>query len=89
MNIKIDEVQQFRVILLQNSRTEETTNENDRAKDEKNRRGKVGAKKGRSAHMGLGLINVRRALEQYHGTLELDRTEKEFRVSVMIPKGDG
>lgn len=36
-------------------------------------------------HEGLGLANVRRTLEQYHGSLELTMSEKECRVSVMIP----
>lgn len=40
----------------------------------------------RHRHMGLGLVNVRRTVEKYHGTLEQTVTEREYKVSIMIPE---
>lgn len=36
-------------------------------------------------HMGLGLTNVRLALDKYHGSLESSSSEKEYCIHIMIP----
>lgn len=73
LSIKINTVQDFRVIHIRNSRTTKPVKKQDKA-----------------GHMGLGLKNVRFTLAKYHGSLEQSVTEKEYRVSVMIPgKGEG
>lgn len=70
LEIKIDRIQDFRVVQLCNSRKVSS--------------GEVPAPK-KKRHMGLGLPNVRQTLEKYHGTLEVSMTEKEYRVNLMIP----
>lgn len=65
LQLKVDTVQDFRVIHIRNSRAE---------KEKQGRR-----------HEGLGLVNVRCTLEKYHGSLEVSMTEREYRVSVMVP----
>ncbi|MDO4273445.1 MAG: GHKL domain-containing protein [Eubacteriales bacterium] len=69
LNLKIDMVQEFRVVQICNSRAMDT--------------GKQEARK--QSHMGLGLVNVKYTLEKYHGSLQQIVTDKEYRVSVMIP----
>lgn len=44
-----------------------------------------GRKKEGNAHMGLGLENVRNTLERYHGSIKVEKGEKEFRVHLMLP----
>lgn len=80
LQIKVDTVQDFRVIQIRNSSAGKEKVGKERA--EKDRTGKDRAGKG---HEGLGLANVRCTLEKYHGSLELSMAGKEFRVSVMIP----
>lgn len=46
---------------------------------------KAGEKK-KDGHMGLGLENVRNTLAQYHGTMQTEATETEYRVNIMIPE---
>lgn len=66
LNLKINEVRDFRVVSIQNSR-------------------KVEEKPG-AGHMGLGLENVRRTLEQYHGTMQIKKTDTEYQVNLMLPR---
>lgn len=37
-------------------------------------------------HSGIGLENVRRTLEKYHGTIRQETVDGEYRVSVLLPK---
>ncbi|MDO5540545.1 MAG: GHKL domain-containing protein [Eubacteriales bacterium] len=43
------------------------------------------ASSSKSNHMGLGLTNVRLALDKYHGSLESSSSEKEYCINIMIP----
>lgn len=43
------------------------------------------ASSSKSNHMGLGLTNVRLALDKYHGSLESSSSEKEYCIHIMIP----
>ncbi|MDO5424659.1 MAG: GHKL domain-containing protein [Eubacteriales bacterium] len=65
--LKINEVRDFRVVSIRNSRTE-------------------AQEAPRAGHMGLGLENVRKTLEQYHGTMQIEKKETEYQVSLMLPK---
>ena len=37
-------------------------------------------------HSGIGLENVRRTLEKYHGTIRQETVDGEYRVSVLLPE---
>ena len=37
-------------------------------------------------HMGLGLSNVEKTLERYHGTMEVEKRNGVYKVILMIPK---
>lgn len=69
LELKIDRVQDFRVVQIRNSRNATVR--------EKSATGK-------KQHMGLGIPNVKQTLEKYHGTLEFTMTDKEYRVNIMI-----
>ena len=43
------------------------------------------SRKSQSAHEGLGLENVKQALEKYHGELEVSKDENLFSVTMMFP----
>ena len=78
LQIKIDTVQDFRVIQIRNARTSAQEKRADQAAD-KARKQKEGS------HMGLGLVNVRQALRKYHGSLEKSETENEYCINLIIP----
>lgn len=73
ITVKIDNIQEFRVIRISNFKSPQQPSLS------YNRKKK---------HMGLGLVNVRQALGNYHGTLEQSETAKEYQINIMIPKGD-
>lgn len=73
LTVKIDNIQDFRVIRISNFKSPQ------QPPLPYNRKKK---------HMGLGLANVRQALGNYHGTLEQGETAKEYQINIMIPKGD-
>ena len=77
MELKIDIVQDFRVIRIRNSRGVKPGSP---AQDsnELTLHSSLG-------HMGLGLENVRQTLGKYHGSLEQTETEKEYCINIMIP----
>lgn len=83
LDLKIDVVQEFRVIQIRNSRRASDENMQKSAGDGSKEPGKE--RKTREKHMGLGLVNVQNALEKYHGSLERSMSETEYRISVMIP----
>lgn len=70
LHLKINTVQDFRVICLSNSRT----NDSEKMVTEH-----------QTSHMGLGLVNVRQTLEKYHGSLEQTVSDDVYQVSIMIP----
>lgn len=73
LTVKIDNVQEFRVIRISNFKSPQQSSLPHSRK---------------TKHMGLGLVNVRQALGNYHGTLEQSETAKEYQINIMIPKGD-
>lgn len=83
LDLKIDSVQDFRVIQIRNSRKAGDGNMEKRSVDNSKDPGKAGNH--RVKHMGLGLVNVQNALEKYHGSLEHSMSDTEYRISVMIP----
>lgn len=68
LELKIDAVNDFRVIRLRNSRSDSPACQSEK-----------------QGHMGLGLVNVKHALDRYHGSMETCATEKEFSISIMMP----
>lgn len=70
LELKIDRIQDFRVVQIRNSRRE---------------KGGEKSAAGKNGHMGLGLPNVRQTLEKYHGTLEMTMTDTQCRINVMLP----
>ena len=78
LQIKIDTVQDFRVIQIRNARAFAQEKRSDPAED-RARKQKEGF------HMGLGLVNVRQALSKYHGSLEQSETENEYCINLIIP----
>lgn len=78
LQIKIDTVQDFRVIQIRNARASAQEKRSDPAED-RARKQKEGS------HMGLGLVNVRQALSKYHGSLEQSETENEYCINLIIP----
>ena len=78
LQIKIDTVQDFRVVQIRNARASAQEKRSDLTKD-RARKQKEGS------HMGLGLVNVRQALAKYHGSLEQNETEKEYCINLIIP----
>lgn len=40
----------------------------------------------KQGHSGIGLENVRRTLEKYHGTIRQETVDGEYRVSVLLPE---
>lgn len=42
----------------------------------------------KNKHMGFGLQNVRNTLEKYAGTMQIDKTGKEFQVNITLPKSE-
>lgn len=80
LQLKVDTVQDFRVIQIRNSSAgTESTGTQKAGKDS------AGKERTGREHEGLGLANVRCTLEKYHGSLELSTAENVYRVSVMIP----
>ena len=78
LEIKIGTIQDFRVVQIRNAIV---------SSDEK-----CSAPPGirmyqpkENIHMGLGLGNVRQALGKYHGSLEQNKTQKEYCINLMIP----
>ncbi len=73
LTLKINEVRDFRVVSLRNSVTGHslTGNRNSRAKS--------------GERQGLGLKNVRGALEAYHGTLQISEEADAYQVNLMFP----
>lgn len=43
------------------------------------------ARKERGRHMGLGLENVRNTLKKYHGSIQVEENDGEYRVHFMLP----
>lgn len=39
----------------------------------------------KEGHQGIGLVNVQRTLEKYHGTIRQETVDNEYRVSVLLP----
>ncbi len=77
LELKIDNVQDFRVIKLRNAVTPpghlsgtQNTTANTRT---------------RLPHMGLGLINVQQTINKYNGSFEQSKTTKEYCITVIFP----
>lgn len=71
IHMKMDTVHEFVVVSLENSVGDAPTC----------------AKHGREkSHMGVGLKNVKEALERYHGTIRNVRESDRYSVTLMIPK---
>ncbi|MBO5228984.1 MAG: GHKL domain-containing protein, partial [Lachnospiraceae bacterium] len=51
------------------------------------RLGEYTTKKDTDNH-GLGLYNVRRAVEEYNGEMKIEATEDMFKISIFIPDKD-
>lgn len=78
LELKIDHIQNFRIVKIRNgigSSSQQLCKEPGQSAVPVNKNG----------HMGLGLTNVRLALDKYHASLESDSTETEYCISIMIP----
>lgn len=71
IHLKMDTVHEFVVVSLENS---------------VEARQKEGRRQREKGHMGVGLKNVREALERYHGTMQHVREGDRYQVTLMIPK---
>lgn len=81
LTLKIDQVHEFIVICMENSMDSSRAGKETKEDVSGN---KIVKKKG---HLGLGLKNVRTALEKYDGSMELTKSADVFRVSITIPAG--
>ncbi len=50
-----------------------------------NSRTKSPEKKKREGHMGFGLENVKNTLKKYHGSMNIEEDDQEYRVHLMLP----
>ncbi|MGG7179387.1 sensor histidine kinase [Clostridium paraputrificum] len=71
--LKVDKFNEFLVINISNSLRSKPIRTNDKFKSTKEN------------HKGLGLQNVKMAIEKYEGNLRIDFNEKEFKVNIVIP----
>lgn len=73
INFKVDKFNEFIVINLSNS-INESPKENEK---------RIISKK--KNHEGIGLINVKKALEKYEGNMRIQYDQKLFKVNIVIP----
>lgn len=78
LELKIDNIQDFRVIKIRNS-----FNPHSDGRD--TRKDAAKGKNDTPPHMGLGLVNVRHALDKYNGSLEQSKTSKEYCITIILP----
>lgn len=78
LELKIDNIQDFRVIKIRNSFSPASSMSNAH-------KSAARAKNASTPHMGLGLVNVRHALAKYNGTLEQSQTAKEYCITIILP----
>ncbi len=73
LTLRIDQVQDFISIRLTNSVIMQPVKQGGLYKSKK------------KDHTGIGLKNVKRAVEKYHGDLQFEGQDKNFSVSIMLP----
>lgn len=78
LELKIDNIQDFRVIKIRNSFSPASSMSDAH-------KGTANTKNAGTSHMGLGLVNVRHALAKYNGTLEQSQTAKEYCITIILP----
>lgn len=71
--LKVDKFNQFLIINITNSLRSKPVKCNEKFKSTKKN------------HMGLGLQNVKMAIEKYEGNLRIDFNEEKFKVNIIIP----
>ncbi|RDY25755.1 GHKL domain-containing protein [Romboutsia weinsteinii] len=73
IKLDIDKFNDFIVINISNSMVDKPIKKGKRFKSTKER------------HEGLGIENIKKALEKYEGTMLIDYTDEEFKVNIVIP----
>lgn len=73
IKLDIEQFNQMLVINISNSITTQPICKNKKFKSTKEN------------HRGLGIINIKKSIEKYDGTMMIDYTEDEFKVNIVIP----